>query len=130
MIEGLIVGLVALMALAYVSGPLRRGRDRIEDEPEQIAEADAEKKAKLGALIDLEDERLSGKLTQEDFETMRAQYEGEAVEALRRLDLVSQEADDEEELEAEIARVKARLRCPSCGAARRPGLPCPACGAS
>jgi len=36
---------------------------------------------------------------------------------------------DDDELELEIAAIRERLRCPSCGAARAPGEPCDRCGA-
>jgi len=36
---------------------------------------------------------------------------------------------DDDELELEIAAIRERLRCPSCGAARAPGAPCDRCGA-
>lgn len=129
MIEGLAVALLALFALTYVAGPLRRGGARIEERSDEIADADADKRTKLGALIELEEERFAGKLSQEDFERLRRQYEAEAVEALKRLDSLQQAPAEEDDLELEIARVKAQLRCPSCGAARSPGAPCPECGA-
>ncbi|MDQ4095757.1 MAG: hypothetical protein M3174_06120 [Actinomycetota bacterium] len=129
MIEGVVVTLVALFALTYVTGPLRRGRAPIRERSDEIVEADAEKRIKLGALIDLEEERFAGKLSQEDFDRLRRQYEAEAVEALNRLDSLQRTPIEDEVLESEIARVKARLKCPSCGAARSPGAPCPQCGA-
>ncbi|MDQ3772736.1 MAG: hypothetical protein M3343_11710 [Actinomycetota bacterium] len=36
---------------------------------------------------------------------------------------------DDDELELEIAAIRERLRCPSCGAARAPGESCDRCGA-
>lgn len=130
MIESLLIALVALVVLGYVLGPMRRGRSDVSEGSDEIADADADKNAKLGALIELEEERYSGKLSQEDFDRLRLQYESEAVEALKRLDSVKETADRDDDLESEIARVKSQLRCPSCGAARKPGAPCPECGAS
>ena len=34
----------------------------------------------------------------------------------------------DDELEAEIAEMRARLTCPNCGELRSPGSRCPACG--
>ena len=129
MIEGLFVALVALFALTYVTVPLRRGRARIEERSDEIVEADAEKRTKLSALIELEEERFTGKLSPGDFEHLRRQYEAEAVDALNKLDSLQETPGEDDDLESEIARVKAQLRCPSCGAARSPGAPCPRCGA-
>lgn len=128
MIETLVVALIALLALIYVLGPLRRGRAPIQERSDAIAEAAADKRAKLGALMELEEERFAGKLSDADFERLRRQYESEAVEALKRLDALERTPNEDDELETEIARVKAQLRCPSCGAARTPGAPCPQCG--
>lgn len=129
MIESLVVAVVALFALAYVTGPLRRGRALIEQHSDEIAEADAEKRTKLGALIELEEDRFAGKLSAPDFERLRRQYESEAVDALKRLDSLQRTPVEDEDVESEIARVKAQLRCPSCGVARTPGASCPRCGA-
>lgn len=129
MIEELAVAIAALLAIAYVAGPLRRGRALIEERSDAISEADAEKRIKLSALLELEEERFTGKLSEPDFDLLRRQYENEAVEALKKLDALQKAPDDDDELESEIARVKSQLRCPSCGAARRSGTPCPRCGA-
>ncbi len=129
MIEAVVVFVAAALALAYVMGPLRRGRSQIQETSNELAEADADKKVKLGALIELEEDRFAGKLSEPDFELLRQQYESEAVEALKRLDALKQRPSDDDDLETEIARVKSRLRCPVCGAARKSGAPCPQCGA-
>ena len=129
MIEALVVAAAALLALLYVVAPLRRGRADIVDDTDEVAEAETDKRTKLGALLELEEERFAGKMSSADFELLRRQYEAEAVEALKRLDSISDKPTDEDELEAEIARVKSRLRCPSCGAPRGSAAPCPECGA-
>ena len=125
----IIVIALALVAAWFVAVPLRRGRSSITDEVDEVAEADAEKRAKLGALVELEEERVAGKLSEPDFELLRRQYEAEAIAALKKLDSLGEDTVPEDELESEIARVKARLRCPECGAARQPTARCPECGA-
>lgn len=128
MSEGIVIALAGLLAY-YVAIPLRRGRSSISDGTDEVEEAHAEKRAKLGALVELEEDRMSGKLSERDFESLSKQYESEAVSALRRLDSLTGRADESDDLETEIARVRSRLRCPSCGAARPPAARCPECGA-
>ncbi len=127
MIPALVVAALAAVALAYVLGPLRRGPRRDAPDPASLLEEANEKKtAALSAILDLEVEREMGKLSEADFQALAHDYEAEAVAALHQLDaLGTPEADA---LEAEIASVKRRLRCPSCGALRAPGRACSQCG--
>jgi rubrerythrin len=53
----------------------------------------------------------------------------EALQALRELDELGARDADDDELEREIAELRARLQCPRCGALREPGEECPECGA-
>lgn len=125
----LVVVLLVLVALAYVGMPLLRGRGAASAPEEPgVAEATARKRTALGAIVDLESDHVMGKLTDDDFETLRRDYETEALEALRCLDALQAPARDD--LEREIATVRARLECPACGAPRRAGARCPRCGDS
>lgn len=130
MIQMLLVLALALAALAWVSIPLRRGArtDPGGGSPE-LQEADAVKRAALMAILDIEEERATGKLSERDFDLLRADYEARALGALREADALRNSSDDDDELEIEIAAVRERLRCPHCGAARAPDKPCEWCGA-
>lgn len=129
MIEAVTIAVVALGALIYVVGPLRSGPRRDPAGRSYLVEDAAERKrAALGALVDIEDERSVGKLANADFDALRKEYELEALQALRELDeLGARDSDDE--LEREIAELRARLQCRRCGALRDPGEGCPECGA-
>jgi len=128
-IQALLVVTLALAVLAWVVVPLRRGPKVDEPLPSlQLEEADARKRAALVAIVDLETERATGKLSEGDFVTLRAGYEEQALVALREADALRDSTDDDEELEHEIAAIRERLRCPDCGAARRPGESCEQCG--
>jgi hypothetical protein len=124
-----IVALVAVAALAYVAVPLRRGPRRAfpgaSDAVERIGERKA---AALTAIIDLEEERDVGKLSEPDFELLREQYEREALRALQELDAIQATELSDEELEAEIAAARARMVCPSCGRVSPTGGRCSRCG--
>jgi DNA-directed RNA polymerase subunit RPC12/RpoP len=78
--------------------------------------------------VDIENEIAVAKLTPEDAASLRATYEREALDAIDRLEVVSRHAPLEDELEAEIAAARARLRCPDCGAPRKNSDACANCG--
>ena len=136
MIAAVVVAILAVAALAYVGAPLRRFRPQ-SYATAGITEAEARKRAALLALLELEEDRAVDKLSEDDFLTLRAEYEAEAVAALKQLDLFGTEGNDP--LEAEIAASRRRLEresqsrpwrshCPSCGAPRPAGEVCPRCG--
>ncbi len=136
MIPALLVAAVALVVFAWVTLPLRK--ERAQDAPEpsrELEEAVADKRAALMAIVDIENERAVGKMSQADFDAHKAEYEAQALTALRAADALRasparppHEPEWEDELELEIAAVRERLRCPNCGAARTPGEACEQCG--
>lgn len=131
-----VVVVLALLLLYYALQPLRaRSTEDTDMRMSQHDELRARKRAALGAILDIESERDAGKLSNEDFAVLRLEYEAEAIEALRGLDeggtdprMDLPEPDDE--LEAEIAALRAELICPECGAPRPRGSLCPRCGAA
>jgi hypothetical protein len=136
-IPAVIVAVLALLVLAWVLGPIRRGVRRDTDVASQhVEEAVAQKDAALDAMVDIENERELGKLSDADFKALRAEYERDALSALRALETA--ESDDvDDQLEAEIAAMKAQLgggssatTCPDCGTERTPGRPCASCGST
>lgn len=129
MIAALLIAALALGVLAWVVVPLRRGPRVDEPLPSlQLEEAEARKRAALVAIVDLETERATGKLSEGDFVALRSGYETQALVALREADALRDSTDDDDALEQEIAAIRERLSCPDCGAARRPGEPCENCG--
>jgi len=128
-IQALIIAALALAVLAWVAVPLRRGPKIDDPLPSlQLEEADARKRAALVAIVDIETERATGKLSEGDFAALRSDYETQALVALREADALRDSTYDDDELEQEIAAIRERLTCPDCGAARRPGEPCEQCG--
>lgn len=140
MIPALLVAAVALGVLAWVTLPLRK--EHIVDAPEpsrELEEAVADKRAALMAIVDIENERAVGKMSEADFDALKAEYEAQALSALRVADALRDtaarssgrsphEEEWDDELELEIAALRERLRCPNCGAARTPGEACEQCG--
>lgn len=130
MIAAILVALLACAALAFVVSPLRKGprSDKVTTD-EVFEEAGAKKRAALVAILDMEEEKAVGKLSDVDFKVLRSQYEAEAVAALKELDAVRSENNDAE-IEAEIARLKESMVCANCGAITPEGARCSACGVS
>jgi hypothetical protein len=127
MIPILVVIVAALAGIAFVAIPLRRGPRSFPGlSSTATQEAEDRKSAALAGIVDLEQELEIGKLSRDDFEILREEYERDAVAALHELDSGVTSADDA--LEKEIAAARARLACPSCGAPRAAGGPCPRCG--
>lgn len=141
MIAAIVIALLACGALAFVAAPIRSRPDDAGEPSAVPAELESKKRAALTAILDIENERDVGKLSDEDFQILRGEYETEAVSALLQLDsLRAAEGGDGAEIEAEIAEIRARLAasggrrgtllaCPSCGAPRVPGRACDRCGA-
>jgi rubrerythrin len=125
-----LVVLVAAAVLAWVLAPLRRPEQDVAGTGTLTQEADARKRAALAAIVDLEDDRSVGKLAEDDFRSLKNQYEAEAVAAIAELDALETTNAAPDELEEEIARMRAAMRCPRCGATRAPNESCPRCGAS
>lgn len=129
MIPVLLIAALGVAVLAWVVLPMRRGPQLDEPLPSQhLEEANAKKRAALVAIVDLENERATGKLSESDFAVLRTEYETQALVALREADALRDSTFDDDELEKEIAVLRERLTCPNCRAARRPGEPCEQCG--
>lgn len=129
MIAGILVALLALLALAFVVAPVRTGpRPERPDLSLLVVEAASRKRAALTAILDLETEKEIGKLSPADFDALRAEYEAQAFAALAELDSL-EAASGNDAIEEEIAAVRERLACPSCGAVRTGSGSCPRCGA-
>ena len=122
----LIIGsLLAVLSLAYVLVPLLRGATPAiapDDVPDLPPEASA-----LEALREIEFDEATGKLSPEDYATLKATYTPMARAELRaREDAAAADAAaadaaaagsaGDDPAEALIARMKARgLTCPACG---------------
>lgn len=129
MILAVVVALLAAGALAFVALPLGQKRGQREETPSEEGELDARKRSALSAIVDLEADLSVGKLSEEDFEVLRAQYEAEALRALTELDALRAQSDAPADaaLEEEIAAMRVRLECPRCGGLRSTEGTCPQC---
>lgn len=83
------IGLVLVVLVAvFVSAPLFGGPQRIaaEEEPSARDRWQRQKRQALAAIKELELDHQMGKLSREDFDRMRARFEGQAIEAMTSLD--------------------------------------------
>ena len=131
------VALVIAAILLFIMQPVVKGlHASLEREDDELTETEARKRVALLALRDVEYDFLAGKLDEDDYRSLKSQLTAEALAAL--------EADEaargsgaatagDDDLEAEIARVRAGLRaglvCPECGFSNDKGSKfCSACG--
>ena len=142
-LEAITALLVGLAVLVLILGPLVGNRSAAPpapalDEPEEFEET--AKGMALGALKEIEFDRATGKLSDEDYQALKAKYTMRAVEILRE--------EGTDPIEAMIAARVQTLRaggprvCPTCGprpesdaafcstcGVRLDGVPvCPSCG--
>lgn len=129
MTAAIIVVALAVGAIAYIVAPIGRWDPGVDESSE--IEAEEKKRVALIGILDLEEERDGGKLSEAEFIDLRARYERDALAALQELDKIAPAATVEERLEREIAAARERLGCGTCGAPRvNEGAPCASCGSS
>jgi hypothetical protein len=133
--------LVALVAVAAVVAPLFRTAPpplaAAEPDESAFAELDESESPKVQALLalrEIEFDRATGKLSEDDYEELRAKYAGAALEAMGAEEAARQGGSDAGDDVAEklIARFKGPAgSCSSCGPRPEPGAVfCSTCGRS
>ena len=82
--------LLALAVLAFVAAPLLRSdsaeSERVVSAESEAVELQSRHAMLLGAFGDLEEDRATGKLSDEDYEQLHEQLTGEAVDVLKKID--------------------------------------------
>ncbi len=131
--------LLAVGALGYVLFPLLAGampRALPSRARTAAREAGATEGEAVTALREIEFDRVTGKLSDADYEELKARYTGLAVQAIRAADVVSAgpapaPAPPEDLAEAAILAYRARIRrCGTCGPRPEPDATyCSSCGA-
>jgi flagellar biosynthesis/type III secretory pathway M-ring protein FliF/YscJ len=93
-----VVAILTLLLLAgvivVISGPLRRAGRARAPAADQRSALEAAREAKYREIKDAELDFKTGKLSQEDYEQLRASLRAEAVEILDRLAALEREARD------------------------------------
>ena len=123
LLEALAAGLVGLLALFVVLRPLIWPPPASEPVFEPLEQEETPRGVALLALKEIEFDRETGKLSDEDYRFLKEKYTGQAIEALR----AEGEAEATDDVEALIAHRVRALR--SAAATAPPGAPvCPTCG--
>jgi len=110
----ILIALLIVGTFAFVFRPLVEAKDTNWSRSQAVTaalsvdELVARRDAIYAALKDAEFDRETGKLSEEDYQIVRARYMAEAAQVLRQLDRLAPEA--EAALDAEIERAVARLR--------------------
>ena len=139
-LEVIAAALVALAVVAVISGPLARGSVILPtgvDDPEEMD--DTPKGIALAALREIEFDRATGKLSDEDYASLKSKYTAEALVILRSETVGAPAAAPDplaDPVEGLIAQRVRQLQglavhCPACGA--RPesdAIFCSSCGRS
>lgn len=124
--------LLAIGALAYVLFPIfvetpfaPRRRPRTEPSVGNAAEEDA-----VVALREIEFDRATGKLSDSDYDELRARYTERALAAMRRGDAEVDELSSIDPVEAAVSRLRLHLKeCVTCGPRPEPDAEyCSHCG--
>jgi hypothetical protein len=118
MILALVVGtLLAVAALGFVLQPLLFGERAPRRRPRQSIEPPPEGQA-TAALREIEFDRATGKLSEDDYAELKARYTAEAELEMRR-EVTSTDAEvrpSDDEIEAAVRAYRASLpTCPECG---------------
>lgn len=147
MLELITGALVAIAAVALVLEPLVRGTrsgaltthdSRLFEEPLELEESQSPKVQALLALREIEFDRATGKLSDEDYTKLKQRYEERALTAIRAeetaleaRDADSAEADDPAERAVLQMRGAKQRECVACGVRSETGAVfCSRCGRS
>ena len=118
MIAALVIGTVlAVGALAFVLYPIFFGVSR--PSPIVSSAATAEGDSAVVALRELEFDRATGKLSENDYAELKTRYTREAIAAMRRErpgeGSVAQGRPSDDEVEALVRAYRESRACPTCG---------------
>jgi hypothetical protein len=93
-VEFALILLVVAGAVLLVTGPLRENARAADETLEaELAELEAAKEAKYREIRDAELDYKTGKLSDHDWRSLDRTLRAEAVELLKRLDLVQERAE-------------------------------------
>jgi hypothetical protein len=125
--EALAAALVGVLALFAVLRPLFRPPAPSAPVYEPVDQEETPRGVALLALKEIEFDRETGKLSDEDYAFLKEKYTAQALEALRAESVATAGAGTPDDVEALIAHRVRALR--SAAAAAPPGAPvCPTCG--
>jgi Double zinc ribbon len=123
LVETLAAALIGVLALFVVLGPLIWPPPAEDPVVEPVEQEETRRGVALLALKEIEFDRETGKLSDEDYRFLKEKYTAQALEALRAEEMAEAPLD----VEALVAHRVRALR--SAAATAPPGAPtCPTCG--
>lgn len=135
LIAGVVVALAALALvlepLLAKDPPLSSPSASVEPDFTSIEESESPKIRALLALKEIEFDRATGKLSDEDYAGLKAKYSAEAVEEIKKEETAgaAAEAVDAAEHAVQLTKRAAPAVCPACGPRPEPAAVfCSACG--
>jgi hypothetical protein len=105
----LLVVLVTAFSLWYVLSPmLRRDALEMDGRPrgslDELRELHARQQMLLASLKDLEDDRATDKIGDEDYEQLKSKLTAQAIEVMQQLDVAEKDRDERLEQAREASR--------------------------
>lgn len=103
-----VVLLLTVLAFAFIAYPLLRQRlpsvAAIEDE--QLLELHSRRNTTYSMLKELEFDKESGILSEEDFQDLETRYKGKAISILRGIDDLGKGTEVEDEIENQVQQLR------------------------
>ena len=128
----LIIGtVIALLAVGFVLVPLFRENSGAPERADPVEPVRAAPRTDaVGALREIEFDRATGKLSDADYETLKARYTGEALESMRSAEREAMPPDALALAEEAVLRYRRRTTsCTGCGPRPEPdAMYCSTCG--
>lgn len=113
-ISSIIIGLVLLGAsVAYVSLPFRAKRRQNTNTSKTYAQSKGQREAVLAAVRDLDFDFKTGKISEEDYQPLRAQLIAEAAQFIEAE--IKEDAQLEELIQTRRTMQRLDLKCQDCG---------------
>ncbi len=123
LLEGALAALLGLVILWMVVQPLARPGTGAPRPAEPLDPEETPRGVAVAALKEIEFDRATGKLSDGDYQELKARYTDTALAALR----AESAGDGPDDVEAMIAGRVRSLRS-ACASTPSPAPPCPACG--
>jgi len=118
----LFCGILSGTILAAICTPLFRKEETLESAIIEETEWDLLQRKKeviLGNIQDLDFEYKCGKLSEEDYQKIRAEMNAEAAQVFQQVEKLESSADLDALIRREVSSRKNRSACPSCGSKNR-----------
>ncbi len=99
---------LTVLAFAFIAYPLfkRGSRSVSSSRGEKLQELHSKRDTTYSMLKELEFDRQSGILTDEDYRDLEARYKGKAISILRDIDGLGKSTEVEEEIEKQVLKLR------------------------